>query len=291
MTGLATTLVTGLALGAVYALVGAAVATVATATRTLHLAIGSVLVAGVLVDLVLAVEVVTGLPPVVAFLAAVVAGAAMSALALPLVLWPLPRGLAWLVGFAVLGGAIDALAARTLGTRTVAPQPLVDLGWEGSGALAGVDAAVVTALVVGAPVAALLALAVARTRWGRRLRVVGGSEEAARPGGIDPARVHLGALAVAGGLAVLAGMLVAPIVFVGVGQAASLTVRGVAAAALLGRGGPGWALPAGLLLGLSEAAAQQAWPAAGGEVAVAVVIVGVLVVRGSEAHRAWGRAW
>jgi hypothetical protein len=33
------------------------------------------------------------------------------------------------------------------------------------------------------------------------------------------------------------------------------------------------------------------WPGAGGEVAIAVVVVGVLAVRGGEHLRAWGRAW
>ncbi len=190
------------------------------------------------------------------------------------------------MGFAVLGAAIEAAAARTLGTRTVRPGLLLDLP-----GVAGLDAAVVVAIVVGLPAAGLLSLAVARTRWGRRLRLVGGSDLAAAHSGVDPDRVRTVAFAVAGAVAVLAGLLVAPITFVGPAQAASLTVRGVAAAALLGRGSPAWAVPAGLALGLAEAAAQSAWPVAGGDVAVALVVIAVLVVRGSDAGRAWGRAW
>jgi hypothetical protein len=90
---------------------------------------------------------------------------------------------------------------------------------------------------------------------------------------------------------VLAGLLITPVVFVGTGQAAGLTVRGVAAAALLGTGGPAWALAGGLLLGSVEVAGGAAWPRAGGELAVAAVVVGVLVLRGGEHLRAWGRTW
>lgn len=286
MSVLVTTLLTGLALGAVYAVIGTAVATVAVATRTLHLAIGQILVAGVLLDLVLGIEELTGLPPAGAVLIAIAAGAGVSALLVPLILRPLSRGLPWLVGLAVAGGIIEAVVARTLGTRTVRPVPVLDLPGVG-----GADPAVVTALAVGLPVAVVLSFVVASTRWGRRLRVVGSSEAAARLAGISPVRVRVGAFAVAGGIAVFAGLLVAPITFVGVSQGAALTVRGVAAAALLGRRSPAWAVPSGLLLGLAEAAAQSAWPAAGGELAVATLIVLVLVIRGAEGGRAWGRAW
>ncbi|MBW3619260.1 MAG: hypothetical protein KY461_03385 [Actinobacteria bacterium] len=283
---MAVTLTTGLALGAVYALVGAAVATVAVATRTLHLAIGQLLVAGVLVQLLLGVEVVTGLGAVPAVAIAVVLGAAASASLVPLVLRRLPRGLPVLIGLAVAGGVLEAAVARSLGTRTLRPAPLLELP-----GVAGVGGAVVTALALGLPAAALLALVVARSRWGRQLRLVGGSAAAAELVGVPPARVETTAFAVAGAVAVLAGLLIAPLTFVGVTQGAGLTVRGVAAAALLGRGGPAAALPAGLLLGLAEAATQSLWPAAGGDVAVAAVVIAVLVVRGPDVSRAWGRAW
>lgn len=286
MTGLAVTLTTGLALGAVYALVGAAVATVAVATRTLHLAIGQLLVAGVLVQLVLSIEVVTGVGALGAAVVAVAVGAAVSAVLVPALLRRLPAGLPVLVGLAVAGGVIEAAVARSLGTRTVRPAPLLALPPVGT-----LEPAVVTALVLGVPAAGLLAVLVARTRWGRQLRLVGGSARAAELAGVGPARVATTAFAVAGGVAVLAGLLIAPITFVGVAQGAGLTVRGVAAAALLGRGGPGWALPAGLALGVAEGSAQSLWPAPGGDVAVALVVIGVLAVRGPDAARAWGRAW
>jgi branched-subunit amino acid ABC-type transport system permease component/ABC-type branched-subunit amino acid transport system permease subunit len=222
---------TALALGSVYGLLGAAVSAVALTTRTLHLAVGPVLVVGVLVRAVAGAELL-GVPGPVAVLAGLAVGAAASALLQPLVLARLPEGLAWLVGLGVAGAVLEAGTARAFGTVTLRPPKLVALP-----DLGPVDGAVVTAVVVGLPLTAVLAFAVDRTRWGRRLRLVGGSVEAAARGGVHAGRVRAGVLAVAGAVAVLAGLLVAPIAFVSTGQATALTVRAVAAATLLGRGG------------------------------------------------------
>ncbi|MFP5310404.1 MAG: ABC transporter permease subunit [Actinomycetes bacterium] len=276
---------TALALGAVYGLLGAAVSAVALTTRTLHLAVGPVLVVGVLVTATAGADLL-GVPTAVAVAGGLLVGAVASALLQPLVLARLPEGLPWLVGLGVAAAALEAGTARVFGTVTLRPAPLLDLP-----ALGRVDGAVVTAVVVGVPMTVVLAWAVERTGWGRRLRLVGGSVEAAARGGVHAGRVRAGVLAVAGAVAVLAGLLVAPIAFVSTGQAGALTVRGVAAAALLGRGRPTSALAGGLLLGSVEALAQAAAPAVGAEVAVAVLVVGVLLVRGDATARAWGRVW
>lgn len=273
------------ALGATYALIGAAVAIVAVATRTLHLAVGQILVAGVLVSLVLGSAAV-GLPPVVVVGAALLVGAAVSALLGPLVLGRLPGGLPWLLGLVVAAATLDAISARWLTTTVFRPQPLIPLP-----AVDGLDPAVATAVVVGVPGVLVLATLLGATRWGRRVRLVGGSPATAERAGISPGRVRSEALAVGGAAAVLAGLLAAPVTFVSTGQATGFTVRGVAAAALVGSGGPAWALAGGLLLGVSEVAGANAWPEAGGEVGVAVAVVAVLVVRGGSHLQAWGRAW
>jgi branched-chain amino acid transport system permease protein len=276
---------TALASGVAYALIGAGVAVVATATRTLHLAVGQVLVAGVLAQLVLG-SAASPVPLLLAGLLAVATGAAISAALEPLVLARLPRGLPWLVGLVVAAGVLDAGLARGITARTFRPGPVLALPPFGP-----LDAEVVTALVLGVPAVALLAAALAGTRWGRRVRLVGGSTAAAERAGVSPSRVRAQALAVGGAATVLAGLLIAPVVFVGTGQAAGLTVRGVAAAALLGSGGPAWALAGGLLLGAVEVGGGAAWPQAGGELAVAALVIGVLAARGGEHLRAWGRTW
>lgn len=275
---------TALALGVAYALIGAGVAVVATAARTLHLAVGQVLVAGVLVHLVLG-SALLGLPSPVTVLLALGAGALLSAALEPLVLRPLPAGPAWLVGLVVAAGVLDAALARGVTARTFRPEPLL------GATVAGLDGGVTTAVVLGLPATAAVGVLLAATRWGRRVRLVGGSTAAAERAGISPSRVRAQALALGGAVTALSGLLVAPVVFVSTGQAAGFTVRGVAAAALVGTGGPSGALVGGLLLGAVEVAGGGAWPRAGGEVAVAVTVVAVLLVRGGGHLRSRGRAW
>jgi branched-chain amino acid transport system permease protein len=304
------TLASGLALGVAYALIGTAVATVAIATRTLHLAIGPILVLGVLTSVTV---VGLGAPPGVGLLAGVAVGAGVSGLLAPAVLMPLsPRDgssptaplrrwlhlgreegehiLRWLVGFAVVGAMIELLVVRFLSVREFRPRPLI--GGDGHVVVAGtaLPQPLLVAIAVGGIAAVALALALRVTRWGRRLRVVGGSPAAAVLGGVPPWRVRTSALAVSGAAAVLAGVLVAPVTFIGSGQGAAFTVRGVAAAALLG-GGPARIAASGLLLGLAEAGAQSVWPEVRGDVAIAVVVLLLLAVRGGERRRTWGRAW
>jgi branched-subunit amino acid ABC-type transport system permease component len=274
-----------LALGLTYSLVGAAVAIVAIATRTLHLAVGQVLVAGLLTALVVASPVV-GVPRAVAVGAAVLLGAALSASLGPLVLDRLPAGLAALLGLVVAAGTLDALLARTVTAATFRPTPLLVVPVAGD-----LDPGVVAAVLLGPPAVAALVWLLAGTRWGRRVRLVGGSATAAARAGVDPARVRAQALALGGAAAVVAGLLAAPVSFVGTGQATGFTVRGIAAAALLGGGGPLAAVAGGLLLASAEVAGASLWPGAGGELAIALVVVGVLTVRGGEHLRAWGRAW
>lgn len=272
-----TTLSTALALGVVHGLVGVAVSIVAAATRTLHLAIGPILVAGVLVQLTL---VAMGAPMLLAAAGGIAVGAGLSALLGPLVLRPLRDRLAVLVGLAVAAAIIEAALTRTLGTRTFRPTAL----------LPGIDP-IAAALLLGLPLAVALAVLVTRTRWGRRLRLVGGEPAAAARAGVSPDRTVAGALAASGAVAVFAGLLVAPVAFVGVGLGAALTVRGVAAAALLGRLTPLRALAGGFAVGAVEALALAVAPDVGPDLAVALLVVIVLAVRGSEEQQAWGRPW
>lgn len=280
MTGL---VADGLALGVVYGVVGVAVLLVAMATRTILLAVGPVLVAGVLVQATLsAADVHVALAAAAGVALAAAAGAVLE----PLVLRPQRDPLARVLGIAVAGVVVEAAVARGFGAGSVRPDPVVML--PDLGPLPG---AVVLALLVGTALAAVLTLVTLRSRLGIRARLVGGAPEAAIRAGVEPTRVRTTVLALAGASAAAGGILVAPIAFAGVSQSAGFTVRGVAAAVLAGRGGPVGAVAAGLALGLVEAAAQTAAPALGADVAVGLVVVAALVIRGGEGQQAWGRAW
>ncbi len=278
-------------LGIGYALVGVAVVAVVRATRALHLAVGPVLVLGVVVSLALGVA---GWGTWPALLLAMAVCAVVSAALEPLVLRPLRASgdvLLTLVGLAVAGAVIETAAGRWLTAQSVRPDPLIAGAETVRLGAVTLPAGTVAAVALGIPVTVLLAIAVSSTRWGRRLRVVGSAPRAAELGGISPRRVRMTALAVSGAVAAFAGALLAPISSVGVGQGGGLTVRGIAAAILIGFGGPVGAVVAGLALGAVEAVAQGLWPVAGGTVVVAIVVVAVLSVRGGERTRPWERRW
>jgi branched-subunit amino acid ABC-type transport system permease component len=200
-------------LGATYAVIGAAVAVVAVATRTLHLAVGQVLVAGVLVALVLGSP-VTGLPAAVVLAVAILAGAVLSAALGPLVLDRLPDGLPWLLGLVVVAGTVDAALARGVTAATYRPAPLLPLPGGRRDRAGGRDRDRGRHGPRRRARRAAPPLAVGPAGPARR-RLVDGR----RPGGVEPRVVRAQALALGGGAAVVAGLLAAPIAFVGTGQA------------------------------------------------------------------------
>lgn len=283
----------GIGVGVAYGLLAVAAALATRATRTLHLALGPAVVVGAMAHLVLVAD--GRLPVPLAVLAGLAVGALASAALEPLVLGRVADGAGRLVGAFVLGAVLVTLAARTLGARTVRPRPLLDAaGWLGPDGLAvgpvSVPAAAVGALVLGLPVALVLAAALSRTRWGARARLVGSSAEAARQGGLRPARIRVGVLAVAGAAGTWAALLAAPLTLLGVPQAAGLTLRAVAAALVVANR-PLPALGVGVLLGMAEAMAQATVPAVGADATVAAVVLAALLLRGGVHSRSWGRAW
>lgn len=283
MSDLGTILTTGLTLGVAYALVGAAVATVATSARTLHLAIGPVLVAGTIVALALRAA-VAGPAGVVLGVAAALAVSVLLSLTCELVFARTDDPFVRVVGVVVVAGLTSAAAARTLGAVTVRPDPVLGL------AVGGLPLGVVDALALAVPAIVVLHLARARTPWGHRLQLVGGSAEAARRAGTSPGLVRAGALVASGVAALAAGLLVAPVTAIGLGSGPGLSVRAVAVGAV-GVRGPWAVLPAALVLGTVEAIGQGVAPSVGGDLATVGLIVVVAVVRGPEARRAWGRLW
>lgn len=274
-------LTAGLAVGVCYAVIASAVTIAAVATRTLHLAIGTVAAAGLVVTLGASVGAVTGLPAWAGLLLGMLVGGLLSAAVYLAAAWRRTDPTTVLVGIVVAAALVDAALAALGSGRSVRPDPLV---------ASEVLPPAAVAIGVGLLVAVGLQGILRATRFGRRLRIAGASVPAAERLGIRVTGIRVGAFGLAGAAATLAAVLAAPILTFGPAQAAALTVRGVAAAAIA-TGGPVGAIGGGVVLGLAEVLGQRAWPAAGGPTAVTVVVIGVLVVRGAEAARQWGRSW
>jgi branched-subunit amino acid ABC-type transport system permease component len=267
--------VSGLAVGGVYALVGLGFTLVWALTRVVAFAHGDVVVTAVL----LAVLTVVGRTPVAAglgvpasagvVLLALALGAALSALAYAVAVRPFlarPGRAAdetgWVAGGVTAGLVLRTVAAVALPAAAYAvPDPLHLDALTATGALAlpGGGSLPVRALpVLG--VALLLAAAVdrflAHARVGRAMRAVAADVDAAALCGVPVERVVLAAFVVAGLLAAAAGVLDAPGGTVGPDDGVLLGLAG-AAAAVAGRlGSARGAVVAALALGVGQQLVQ-----------------------------------
>jgi len=263
--------VSGLAVGAVYALVGLGFTLVWSMTRVLALAHGDVVVAAALT----AVLVVVGRTPVASSLGAgrsiavvVLAlgvGIALSVATYVVAVRPfLDRAhrsedvLGWVAGGVTAGLVVRTALALALPAAAYAvPDPLhLDaLSTNGTVGLPGggtVPVRVFPVLAVALLVAVGTDLFISRSRFGRAMRAVADDVDAAALCGVSLERTVLSAFVIAGSLAAVAGLLDAPGRLVAVDSGVTLGLAG-AAAAVLGRlGSPQGAVVGGLALGVAQ---------------------------------------
>ena len=262
-------LVTGLAAGAVYGLVGIGHTVIYRLTGIVYLAFGDLIGLGVFATLLVA----DGTGPVTEetaaaprFLLALAVGAALtaavSAAGYVAVVQPfLSRGstIGWVAGTLALAvalrSAIEAVFPRP-GYVFPDPIPFHRLGHDGFVTLAGAEVRVrvvfVGLLAVGLAVAATVALT--RTRFGAGLRAIASDEEGAYLVGVPVERYRALAFALAGGLAALVAVAAAPSAPVDPATGALLGLKGLAAAVLARFGGFRAVFAAGLAIGAAESA-------------------------------------
>lgn len=296
---------TGLSQGAVYGLVGLGFTLVYRLTRVLSFAHGDVVTTSVFVALLATV----GTTPVVAAPTAVVAvsqlllavgvGVALSVLGYAAAVRPFERlgsavsavtatAVGW-VAATLAGGLLLREALRLVFTReayAVADPLRLDrlVGEAGFVRLPGgqtMPARAVGVLVIALAAAAVVERVVVATRTGRAMRAVADDRDTAALMGIPATRVVVLAFAVAGGLAGLAGILVAPAGRISIGAGVVLGLKGTAAA-LLGRlGSVRGAVAGGLALGVVEsvAVASEAFGPAYVDVLPLALLVAVIAVR------------
>ncbi len=249
---LAASLVSGLAVGAMYGLLALGYHVTWVVSRSVNFAQGSVMMLGA----------------VIAFSLAVGGG------------WPMPFAIAAaLIGCAGFGVVLERVAVRPFRARgseswlmaTVAAGMLVEnaamflFGKEPRGmpsALArhpvmlfgvGVLPLHIVILLAGLGLAGLFLLATRATPYGKALLAVVQNPRAAQLMGIDAAKVTVFAYALSSALAGLAGVLIAPLTNVAADMGFVFGIKGFAAAILGGLDNPWGAVLAGLLLGLAEA--------------------------------------
>lgn len=283
-------LVYTLTVGSIYALVALGYSLIFSATRIVNFAQGTLVVFGGYLAWWLYDQAFGASLPIALVLLLVVALAGATGVAVYLVaVAPLGRfdprtDIAWLVTTFGAGIVIQQVVAQLISSEAQTIPALVDsvLGWRGSVVQdVAIGPSDVVLVAITAAVVVVLELLQSRTRIGLAFRAVAQHRPAASLMGINPTAVIVVAFFLAGALAGLAGVLVAPRLGIRFNVALNLGVAGFVAAVIGGLGSARGAIVGGLLIGLVEGVVGVLTdrPDAYRPLAVFVVFVIVLALR------------
>lgn len=274
---MATAVINGVFVGAIYALFTFGIVLVHRGSRVLNFAHGETGLIGAFVFVSLWGG---GLPLVVAMVVAVALSAAVAGLTYALVIRHLePAGPSRMVATIGVAALLLTVASRRYGTRPQGVEPLVT----GSAfSAAGITVSMTQLLVLGT----MLALAAGwflvdrYTDMGLRLRAIALEPVGASELGLPVQRIAFGVWALAGALAALAGVLISSLVVFHVFFMTSITMRALVAALIGGLSRPAAAMLVAVGLGVLESIVQYEISAPGAtEATLAVVLVAVVLLR------------
>jgi branched-chain amino acid transport system permease protein len=276
-------LVTGVSIGAIYALVALGFVLLYKAAGVVNFAHGSILLLGAYVT--------ARLWEPLGFWAAAglgVAAGAIGALAVERLLASPMRDAAP-VSLAIMTIGVDILLTTELGRRMGPDIMVIGHPWGGSATHVGsvaVPSNRIIALAVAAVLIGLFFLAFRFTSWGIQMRAAAEDREAAALLGVRLGWITASSWLLAGGLAVVAGVFLAGSPTPGLSPAVGVVaLRALPAAILGGLDSTTGALAGGLLVGVAETLAagyqdQLLFLGRGfGEIAPYVVMIAVLLVR------------
>jgi branched-chain amino acid transport system permease protein len=270
-------IVSGLATGSIYALMALSLVIIYNATRTLNFAQGEMLMVSTFVAW--AAQRALGLPLIVALLIAVAAAAGLAFVLERVVIRRALGATHWDVLIITLGlslmlraGAGIAWSHDEFPFPSFFPSRPIALG--------PVRLAPDSLGIIGASLALMVALA-ALFRWtrlGRAMRAVAQNPRAARLMGISVERVSACAWVLGAVVGAVAGVLVAPVVFLS-SKMGLLVINGFTAAVLGGFGSMPGAIVGGMLLGVLENLAPLYLPSSIRYSVPFVALVAILLVR------------
>ncbi|MDP3822623.1 MAG: branched-chain amino acid ABC transporter permease [Burkholderiales bacterium] len=292
MTNLLQALMSGLALGGVYALVALGFSITHTTTRTLNFGQGEFLVGGAFVG-VATLLLLAGKGPVGVLAAADVSlwrysGALVASVVVLGVLGALMyfiavrpffgmTGMAWVMSTIGFGIILQNTALAIWGAGSVAmPSPL------GEGVIrvfgAGIRPQEILVLATTAVVMLALDHVLRRTRIGKAVRAVAANPQAAALMGINVGAIVVLAFVTSSGLAGMAGLLIAPITTASVFMGLTIALKAFSSAIVGGLTNPRGCIAGGFLLGVIEALVGL-WRAELREITIFVLIIAVLVIK------------
>jgi branched-chain amino acid transport system permease protein len=270
--------ISGIALGALYALVALSMTVVYRATTVLNFGHGDLVMAGAFVVYILVL--VVGIPYWIAAPTALVI--------LFFVGLGIQRGLITkmtggphiaLVMMTISVGYVLRGAARLLWGRDVMPMPkAIELEpiLVGDLVITGDDLLIVTTVFV---LTTIFFLVLYRTQWGKKIQAVYQSERGAALVGINVNRLQGAIWGVGAAMGALGGALVAPITLLYPDMGAHLLIKGFAAMSLGGFGSLWGAVVGGLLLGVIEHLSGAYISTTLIDITAYLIIIGVLLIR------------
>jgi branched-chain amino acid transport system permease protein len=292
MTNLLQALMSGLALGGIYALVALGFSITHTTTKTLNFGQGEFLVGGAFVG-VAALLLLAGKGPVGvltaadvslwryggALVASVVVLGLLGALMYFIAIRPFfgMSGMAWVMSTIGFGIILQNTALAIWGAGSVAmPSPLGDGVIRFFGA--GIRPQEILVLATTAVVMLALDHVLRRTCIGKAVRAVAANPQAAALMGINVGAMVVLAFVISSGLAGVAGLLIAPITTASVFMGLTIALKAFSSAIVGGLTNPRGCIAGGFLLGVIEALVGL-WRAELREITIFVLIIAVLVIK------------
>jgi branched-chain amino acid transport system permease protein len=248
-----TALVTGLGIGAVYALVAMGFSFVYRTTASFNFGQGVLVTFGSLFAYTLYAK--AGLPVVLAAVATALSVGAIGGLTERVAIWPLARrgdeGMKWLMstlGLAVIftGIAERVWGSQPLGVPNYVSQPTLHFGSVNLATSYGI------AIVVAIAIAIAIELFQRFTLAGRVMRAVGENRTAVNLAGVNVLGLGFAAFVLSGALAGLAGFVIAPVTFADPTSGFTFVILAFTALAIGGFASHWGALFGGLLVGVTE---------------------------------------
>ena len=292
MVNLLQALLSGLALGGIYALVALGFSITHTTTKTLNFGQGEFLVAGAFVGVaallliagkghtgVLAAADVTLASYGFALLMTVLVVGLLGLILYFLAVRPFfgAAGMAWVMSTIGFGIIVQNTALAIWGPASMSmPSPLGDAVIRVGGA--GIRPQELLVLAVTAVVMLALDYVLRRTKIGKAVRAVAANKNAAALMGINVGAIVVLAFVVSSSLAGLAGLLIAPITTASVFMGLAVALKAFSSAIVGGLTSPRGCIAGGFLLGCIEALVGL-WRAEMREITVFALIILVLVIK------------
>jgi branched-chain amino acid transport system permease protein len=272
-------LVSGISNGAIYGLIALGYAVGFSATRVINFALGDLLMAAVMLSVVigaagvpLSIAIVIGLACAAGIGGATYLGAVKPAIRRN------PNGFSWLVTTLGVSIVLEAVAALLWQSQSRPYPPLLN---ETTFKIHGTTIPYQDLLEVGVIIVVVVALHLVRTRslFGKAAVASAADPEMASAFGISQNVVAVTSFAIAGLLAGVAGILVAPLAFANPFMGVGFGLKGFVAMMVGGIGSVPGALVGAIILGLSEAFAINRFGTGAGEWFPFVLLIVVLIVR------------